>query len=83
MKPNYWWVSVGGNTGEPAVMKDNQLFTLGCPDPFDLTDQTNPVTLLEEIDADDIPRTLVEQKLHERNERRHMQSYVFHRYRKW
>lgn len=36
MAKEYWWISVGGESCEPAVVTDNgEVFTLGCPDPHD------------------------------------------------
>ena len=38
MSKEYWWVSIGGNPYEPAVVvtekKIRKAFTIGCPDPF-------------------------------------------------
>lgn len=49
MKPTkeYWWVSVGGNACEPAVVAGDQVFTFGCPDAFKRGD----VELVKEMDA--------------------------------
>ena len=38
MSKEYWWVSIGGNPCEPAIVvteeKIRKAFTIGCPDPF-------------------------------------------------
>lgn len=35
-KKEYWWVSVGGNPCEPAVVNHEGIFTVGCPDAHDI-----------------------------------------------
>lgn len=53
----YWWVSVGGNKCEPAVVTGDadrrEIFTFGCPDPL----TTENVELVEKMDeAPDTPK---------------------------
>ena len=53
MKPakEYWWVSVGGNACEPAVVTGDEIFTFGCPDPL----TREHVELVEKMN--DVPDT--------------------------
>jgi len=54
----YWWVSVGGAPYEPAVVCDEGIFTLGCPDPHEPED----IVLVKRTSA---PLTPKEKQAHE------------------
>jgi len=77
----YWWVSVGGNPCEPAVVKGKQAWTFGCPDPFAL----DAIELVEEMSAP--PDTPAEAKRKadawERKRAKDAANGIFHGYRRF
>ncbi len=57
-KTEYWWVSVGGNPCEPAILTNEtkKIYTFGCPDALDA--EGGHVELVKKIDF--IPDTPAE-----------------------
>lgn len=84
MAKTYWWVSVGGNDCEPAVVVDGkQVYTFGCPDPFDATD--GHVEMVEEIgEAPDTPAEAArKQAKWEKQRERDRKAGLIHGYRRF
>jgi hypothetical protein len=79
-KAVYWWVSVAGSHCEPAVVRDNKAYTLGCPDPFDLTQVDCPLKLIEKCD---VPLTPKQELYLIRKENKKLREMENHGYRKF
>jgi len=52
-KKEYWWVSIGGNSCEPAIVVREKgklnCYTAGCPDPLDVNKVPCVVELVKEM----------------------------------
>lgn len=78
-KTKHWWVSIAGNHCEPAAVKGRLVYTLGCPDPFDLDKPDCPAVLVEECDH---PLTPAQKKYQLRKQREALRAAAAHGYRR-
>jgi hypothetical protein len=82
-KAQYWWVSVGGNPCEPAVVTGKRAWTFGSPDPFSLP--SNIIELVERMPTP--PETPAEAKNKAEAWQRKLDSDaakgIFHGYRRF
>ena len=82
---SYWWVSVGGNPCEPAVLihGSKKVYTFGCPDAFDA--DSDHIALVREMTS--IPDTpeeaALKQAAWERQRERDRIAGIIHRYRQF
>lgn len=81
----YWWVSVGGNPCEPAVLVHGtkKVYTFGCPDPFNA--ESEHIEMVKEMTS--IPDTPAEaarkQAAWDRQRERDLKAGIAHGYRRF
>ena len=81
MTKQYWWVSVGGNPCEPAILigdeEGQKVYTIGCADCFEMPHKN--VELIKKMgEAPDTPEEAEKKQLKWEKERQRM---GFHGYR--
>ncbi len=83
-KSKLYWVSVGGNPCEPARIVDDTVFTIGCPDGTELTEDCG-IELVEEMT--EIPLTpagaIKAEKAWRRKVARDRKNSIHHGYRRF